>query len=345
MPFEIFYTYLFPISLIVLLLIVFIISETHDSEYKKELRIIMTVIYLDIIILGIVYPHVKNDENYNMWLITLSLYTPSIATIFGGIAYLNYRRKSGINIKGNFTIDKYNNKNFISEINLHSEKDKAITIYAIDLLVRYKIFNYKYFKMYLPFTQQRIRIKNYPINEPLKIAAFESIKISLQPIFKYSSEFILSNNKSDYKIQCITPLGKTNLSPFNLQKFLETEHIKALRTENINENHLPENSEFIIFFKSETSHFLPKFYVQITETGFTITHSTMDKRIILRQTIDSVHLPEEFIVKLTNISDETQSNFRKILINKYLELCNANNTNPSDMHLIQKAYIQKIKLI
>lgn len=206
--FNAFLSLFLPIIFIIMIILVSKASSSKDWEFKWETLIIVLVLFVDIIILTNISAYndqIISDQSssymqpFNMWQVILWIYTPSIATIFGGIAYLNYKRKSGVDIRLQFLhlggmTKESKTPQYIHEMQLHNYKDKPERIFAIYLLDKKN--NY-------------LKICSFPDSAPIVIKAFETVSIDLSAyIFtKEESDIYLFDQKT-YKVVLSTSNGR-----------------------------------------------------------------------------------------------------------------------------------------
>ncbi|GAA5095648.1 hypothetical protein [Wohlfahrtiimonas larvae] len=132
-----------------------------------------------------------------------------IATLLFGIivlmvAYLNFIRKTGIEIRGMFYINHTQNK--LDKIILQNTKDKTVSVLSIDLMLA---------------DQTRIRLVNR-WNNPLSLASFHIENIILDPDVQYQNNYIIDIKKlSGSKLICITELGDITVNRFDVKALLK----------------------------------------------------------------------------------------------------------------------------
>lgn len=125
-----------------------------------------------------------------------------IIAIFAAIlAVKNYRRKSGLQIRGNFQIasDMECSDKYVSQITIENIKDRAVTVFAIYLRVGHRYF---------------IELENFE-NKPMILKAYETYHKVFGPIQFYGSDWkrlnlnkILSDQKIKKRLILATGDGK-----------------------------------------------------------------------------------------------------------------------------------------
>lgn len=132
-----------------------------------------------------------------------------VATLVLGIivlmvAYLNFIRKTGIEIRGMFYISS--SHDYLENIILQNTKDKTVSVLSVDLITT---------------EQTRIRLINR-CNNPLALASFHIENIALNPKTQYQNGYKLDVTKlNGAKLTCVTELGDVYVNPFDVKALLK----------------------------------------------------------------------------------------------------------------------------
>lgn len=187
-------------------------------------------------------------QNYYIIALTIS----SCALLFSACAFIvafqNYKRKSGISFRGNFSIMSSIecSDNFVSGITLENLKDKSITIYGIYL----KIDNIAY-----------VTLENLDTT-PLILKPYESYNKKYGPIMAYSASLsrvrinnLLEINSSKMRLVLATSEGKYTIpSPIKIWSPI-IENLKNEKSRTVlispitrrnNEKYIGENIKWVI---------------------------------------------------------------------------------------------------
>lgn len=132
-----------------------------------------------------------------------------IATLILGmivllVAYLNFIRKTGIEIRGMYYINKVHKQ--LEKIVLQNTKDKTVSILSIDLM-----------------TQDQIRIRLVNLcNKPLLLSSFHIESIALNLNAQYENNYTIDITKlSGSTLMCVTELGDIQVTPFDIKTLLK----------------------------------------------------------------------------------------------------------------------------
>lgn len=170
------------------------------SEYDSDERIIALAFLIGTPLLCVIYVvSDKRDGLQPVFAIMMQFIALTLASVAATIAYRNYRRKSGNQISNIF----FGDKSEIKSVLLQNEKDKAVTIFAIDVLLESKDI----VRIFTLFQSEK----------PIILSAFESRHIYLDDVHSYEGRnpknFDFTKMSESY---CITTNGKVPLNQLNI---------------------------------------------------------------------------------------------------------------------------------
>lgn len=142
-----------------------------------------------------------NLEAFNI-LIRVATLTLGIIVLM--VAYLNFIRKTGIEIRGMLYV--HPTQKYLEKIILQNTKDKTVSVLAIDLMMT---------------DQTRIRLINQ-CNNPIALSPFHIENITLDRNTKYENDYKINITQlSGAKLICITELGDIYINPFDVKALLK----------------------------------------------------------------------------------------------------------------------------
>lgn len=265
-------------------------SREHRYWYSTislggMLAILITLVALKVFTGLKVFPILSGEKDFidlELLLEYLPLYFQSLMFLLAVtafvLAYLNFNRKHGSALSGNFVYD-YSAQEvpYIKEINIYNEKDRTTSIFSINLILNKK---------------QTIKIVEYKPN-PLKLSAFTLEKIELLPVFKYSNITTYPDFSLDkIKIECLTETGSVVISNKYFSKTVESE---ALRL-SLDIPNVPVESTHLVKFL-DIDNYIP---VKLINDHLVITNFCDDERI---KCIEKIKLSQMLIDRLSEGED------------------------------------------
>ena len=209
-----------------------------------------------------------------------------LLTMFLGIiafflAYLNFKRKFGASLSGNFSQSKsLQGVPYINKIKLLNEKDKTTFIFSINLVLNRKM---------------KVKLIDYGDN-PLILTAYSLKEIELLPVFKYSNlpkyNFTEPFDPERTALECFTEAGSTMITPKQFHNEITSE---ALRLPTELPNIPLETTHLATFLDVENPIPLKLFGNQ-----FVITNFCDDCKI---KCLEEIELSKELICKLEKNED------------------------------------------
>lgn len=218
MSFNVFLNWFLPLVIIVILILVNKIPYSRDREFKWEAIIIVAVLFVDVIILTNVSAYndkiistssVSDMQQINMWQVILWIYTPSIATVFGSIAYLNYKRKSGVSLTCMIqSIESNEYGDFIHKILIQNNKDRNVIVNVLYLMID----NSDIMRLNIVKKDQKDFVKD----EVILIKAYETteLEFSSGPLFSQKENAYVSFNSSFFN----NPKNKIKLAIYSIDR-------------------------------------------------------------------------------------------------------------------------------
>lgn len=240
------------ICVIASILLCFFLFKFKEYLYKwqsadVDIKIIGAAPFVVLIVLFIVYDlHDSTEGYFSLVSMMLKIIGISLAIVAAIIAFRNYRRKSGDKLS---YLCSSSTQDIVSLI-LRNEKDKTISIFAIDVVLK---------------SGERIRLVNFfwPIINPLNLSAFETRRIDLGKVHLYSGRNPRDLNiKGIKKLICITANGESVVEKFPIDslksKFVEKNKILlANRIRNIASGYenrdVDSSAEYWLYIKEEES--------------------------------------------------------------------------------------------
>ena len=265
-------------------------SREHKYWYSAIslggiLVVLITLIALKVSIDLKIFPVLYGEKdliNLELLLQYLPLYFQSLmfllAVVAFVLAYLNFNRKHGSALSGNFSYDySIQEVPYIKEINIYNEKDRTTSIFSINLILNKKT---------------TIKIIEYKPN-PLTISAFTLKKIELLPVFKYSNINTYPDFSLDkIKIECLTETGSVIIGNKGFSKIVESE---ALRLP-LDIPNVPLDSTHLVKFLN-IDNYIP---VKLINAHFIITNFCNDESI---RCLEKIKLSQMLIKKLDEGTD------------------------------------------